>query len=323
MIHGFNVQASGTVFTAVPTKAIDRTDDEMSEEKIFSSDKSTKSNDSSQTDVNNISYQTSRKLANSSMVAFTDQSNGKYVVLSLQKDTINMLQSHFGDDDFYKRDDGMIRLDNRAESYVSGWFADIAYKREFIKADSNSDGILDDKEYKNTRNDFNVKGGISDDNKSLYEEITNQYSLVSEGMYVNYREFNNPSNIDDELNATLLKNKDFNNTLTLEEAYNTKDDDKNYENVIFKHANEMIPQALKDAMFEEKMRQLEEQISKKVNALSKLLYSKGDVSQLSPLEKLLLEDELSIVKNGASDMQKVMNDKLDEMLKVEKYMEYK
>jgi len=324
MIHGFNIEATGTAFTAVSTDVVNRTNKEMSEEEIFSSGVSNSSNDLQTQKVeetSNISYETQHKLSNSSLVVFNDPTNGKYAIVSLQNSTIDMLKNHFGEEDFYKRDDGITRLDNKAEAYVAGWFGDIAYKREFLSADSNKDGLLSDSEYENTKSDFLIVGGISNDNKSLYEKVVNNYLTVKDKELINYREHNKSKSIDDELDKTLSINKDMNSEISLKEAYNA-DSSGSYEKVIYRHAKEMIPQALKDAMMEEKLKKLEEHNDDKIRAMVKLLLEKGDITILNTADKELLSNELSIVKEDGSDIQKIMNDKLDELLKIEKYKEY-
>ncbi|MBU0502425.1 MAG: hypothetical protein KJ811_04155, partial [Candidatus Margulisbacteria bacterium] len=77
------------------------------------------------------------------LVAFNDPVSKKVAVVSLSSATMDKLKTHFGENDFYERKDGITRLDNKAEAFVGGWFGDIAYKREFFKADSNNDGKLD------------------------------------------------------------------------------------------------------------------------------------------------------------------------------------
>ena len=322
MIHGFNIEATGTAFTAVSTDVVNRTNKEMAEEEIFSSGVSNSSNDLQTQKVeetSNISYETQHKLSNSSLVVFNDPTNGKYAIVSLQNSTIDMLKNHFGEEDFYKRDDGITRLDNKAEAYVAGWFGDIAYKREFLSADSNKDGLLSDSEHGNTKTSFLIEGGISNDNKSLYENIVSSYG---ESRKANLSKIGKSSkSIDDELDKTLSINKDMNSEISLKEAYNA-DSSGSYEEVIYRHAKQNIPQALKDAMMEEKLKKLEEHNDDKIRAMVKLLLEKGDISMLDTTDKELLSNELSEAKEDGSDIQKIMNDKLDELLKIEKYKEY-
>ena len=136
-----------------------------------------------------------------------------------------------------------------------------------------------------------------------------------------YRENNHAQSLDDELNKTLSINTDMNNKISLKEAYNA-DSSGSYEKVIFRHAMEEIPQALKDAMMMEKLKKLEEHNDDKIRAMVKLLLEKGDISMLDTADKELLSNELSEAKEDGSDIQKIMNEKLDEMLKIEKYKEY-
>jgi len=308
MINGFKINVSGTVFTAISTTTIDRTNKELAQEQIPSIDKSAKTQKSEQ-----ISYETTAPLANSTLVAFKDPTNDKYVILSLKNSTIDILKSHFEKDDFYKRDDGIIRLDNKAESYVSGWFADIAYKRGFLKADSDRDGKLSDFEYGNTKNAYYINGGISNDNKSLFEKVSNKYLEVSSKEAINYRPNNRPDTIDNELDWTLSINNDFDKNISLKESYNKPNNLNNYENVVFNHAMKLIPNAVKAAMSEDltlKLLEKETKESKKqLEALQKLKMTKGDVSTLNKNELKALDGLLP------SNAEKINNETIDKISK--------
>ena len=67
---------------------------------------------------------------NEQTILFADPTNGNLVKLNLSTKNIEKLKSHFSNEDFYERKDGSLRLNGEAEAYVSGWFGDIAYKRE-------------------------------------------------------------------------------------------------------------------------------------------------------------------------------------------------
>jgi len=60
----------------------------------------------------------------------------------------------------------------------------------------------------------------------------------------------------------------------------------------------------------------------KIRAMVKLLLEKGDITMIDTSDKELLSTELSEANEDGSDIQKIMNEKLDEMLKIEKYKEY-
>ena len=310
-----NTNISGTAFTAVSTNTINHTEKEMSEEKIFSSDNST------------ISYETKHKLSNSSLVAFNDPTNGKYAIVSLEKSTLSMLKSHFGESDFYRRDDGITRLDNKAEAYVSGWFGDIAYKRNFLSADSNNDGLLSDGEYKSTKNSFSHHGDVSGNgdniNINTWMGSTYQGSANSSSNVINQMKDKTTITIDKQLDITINNDDDFNSKISFEEAL-TSHYGKNTQDSIVQLAKDMVglPKELEDRMMMEKLKRLEEHNNEKIRAMAKLLLEKGDIEKISSSEKELLTDELLVVKEDGSNMEKVMNDKLDEMLKIEKYTEY-
>ena len=183
---------SGTAFTAVSTNIVDRTAKELSKEVIpsFDNSKIDKTSD--------ISYSSTQKVENSSLVAFKDPTNDKYVILSLKDSTLDKLKSHFGENDFFQREDGITRLDNKAEAFVGGWFGDIAYKREFLKADANKDGNLDSNEYLNTKNSFSHHGEVSGHG--------NEIDKISTWVGSTYETSNNKSkNIINQFNTPILK----------------------------------------------------------------------------------------------------------------------
>ena len=330
MIHGFNIEATGTAFTAVSTDVVNRNNKEMAEEKIFSSAVSNSTNDLQTQEVeetSNISYETQHKLSNSSLVAFNDPTNGKYAIVSLQNSTIDMLKNHFGEEDFYKRDDGITRLDNKAEAYVAGWFGDIAYKREFLSADSNKDGLLSDSEYGSTKNSFSHHGNVLGfgDNIEINTWVGDTYesSSASSSNYINQMKNKTNITIDKQLDITINNDDDFNSEISFEEALTTHYN-KNTQDSIIQLAKDMVglPKELEDAMMMEKLKKLSEHNDDKIRAMVKLLLEKGDISMLDTADKELLSTELSEANEDGSDIQKIMNEKLDEMLKIEKYKEY-
>ncbi|MEK6658748.1 MAG: hypothetical protein AABY36_03590 [Campylobacterota bacterium] len=136
-------QIKGIAFTAMSSNIIDRTNEELRNEQIITK--------ATQGTTSNVGYMTTEK---SNLVAFNDSVSGKIAVVSLSSATMDKLKAHFGENDFFKREDGITRLDNKAEAFVGGWFGDIAYKREFLSADQNQDGKLDSNEYLETRNEF-------------------------------------------------------------------------------------------------------------------------------------------------------------------------
>lgn len=309
------VQMYGTVFTSVSTDITNRTNKEMSEENIFNNDVK---------DTSNITYQASKELQNSSLVAFNDPTNGKFAIVSLKKETIDMLKSHFGEEDFYKRDDGILRLDNKAESYVAGWFADIAYKREFLSADSNKDGQLSSSEYKNTRNEFAGHGMIDSNGVNEYVDASYQKVGDNDSLIVLYNKQGDkiPVSLDDELNKTLLINDDFNDNISLRESFNTIESNKvlTTKKIVEKHltmagiTQDEIDQILRLMEAEDKRRKAEDDKEEK-NLLVKVLENKGDTTILNEVELKIFERlNISTVEDISKNLEK--------REKLEKYKEY-
>lgn len=300
---GSNIQTQmhGTVFTAVSTTITDRTNKELAQEQIPSIGKSAKTQKSEQ-----LSYETTAPLEDSTLVAFKDPTNDKYVMLSLKDSTIDALKSHFGKDDFYKRDDGTIRLDNKAESYVAGWFGDIAYKRGFLKADSDGDGKLSDGEYNQTRNDFAGHGMVGTGRVDEYVDKNYVKNSENDSVIVRYnnKSYQQPQNIDEELDTTLRINSDYNGNISLRESYNTNKNNTSLSThkLIEKHVNEAMHLGLLDEDLVLKL--LEEQTKesqKQLEALQKLKMAKGDISTLNKSELKALDGLIPSDTKNISD----------------------
>ena len=276
---------TGIAFTAMSSNTIDRTTDELRNEQIITK--------ATQDTTSNVGYMTKEK---SNLVAFNDPVSGEIAVVSLSGATMDKLKAHFGENDFFKREDGITRLDNKAESFVGGWFGDIAYNREFLSSDHNQDGKLDSDEYLNTRNEFFGHGEL--DSKGSIKEIIEKSYVKSDGNdshIVRYNQDNyiRPTSIDEELNTTLKIDKNFDNTITLRESYN-----KNGKFAMLsddKLGTEHIKEAVKKGILPEEALEIrlsaeegEDELLKKQEALAKLIQSNGDISKLSAEERSLL-----------------------------------
>jgi len=303
-----NIQTNmhGTAFRAVPTNIVDRTTKELSKEVIPSFDNS-KTNKTS-----NISYSSTQKVENSSLVAFKDPTNDKYVILSLKDSTLDKLKSHFGENDFFQREDGITRLDNKAEAFVGGWFGDIAYKREFLKADSNNDGLLNESEYKNTRNEFNGHGEVGIGRVDEYVDKSYVKTHENSSIIVRYnrKDYNQPKNIDDELNTTIRIDSNFDSNISLRESYNTKESNTTLgvHNLIENHVNEAIHLGLlEEDLILKLLKEANEEQQKRLKILENLKQNSGDTLQLSEDEKELISTELEKVinKDGSIDTDKL------------------
>lgn len=106
----------------------------------------------------------------SNAIYFQDVQSGEYVKLGLSDKNLQAIRDKFDKSDFFARDDGSIIFSGVAEAYVAGWFGDIAYNREYLKADSDNDGFLDKAQMANTKSAFKETG--------IYEIKNGSVSLV-------------------------------------------------------------------------------------------------------------------------------------------------
>ena len=203
------ITLSGNVFTSYDVKAKNNSKNEMSFEETLQSQ-------------NQQSYQTNHQLSQtSSKTIFIDPVNGGNISVSLENSTLEKLQNRFGVNSVVKNEAGDVELNDKAQDFVAGWFADIAYAREFLKADINNDGVLSEEEYGNTRNDTNIslKVRFDEDTFLAEEKAIENYSKRTDWEYVSYRNGKNEGSIDEELNYTLNLDKNFDGNITLQEAY--------------------------------------------------------------------------------------------------------
>ena len=206
---------SGNVFTSYDVKTKNSSKNENSFEETLQNQKQQ-------------SYQTNNQLSQtSSKTSFIDPVNGGKVSVSLENSTLEKLQNRFGVNSVVRNEAGDVELKDKAQEFVAGWFADIAYTRGFLGADANNDGILSEEEYGKTKNGLGISSSIrfEQDDFVVKEEAlgyfkTNNIIYSSEGLNYNaYRTGKNESSIDDELNYTLNLDKDFNGNITLQETY--------------------------------------------------------------------------------------------------------
>jgi len=222
------ISTEGTAFRSYDVKANKQTKEEIEKETVSFDETIKQTNE-----VENVVYHTTTQADDAKPTIFIDPVSKKYVIASLKDETLDKLKEKFGTDDIIEKEDGSIRLTGDAEAFVSGWFADIAYKRDFLIADKNSDGKLNEDEYNYTRNNFSIKcfaitESLSGSKKllSVGEKITEDNMYVhsnnTQGYYRNYQGSNTVDSLDDELNTTLQVDKDFNGEMSLEEAYSAK-----------------------------------------------------------------------------------------------------
>jgi len=203
------ISVTGTAFRSVETDSINYTEKELKNETVELSQQ----------------YQLEKS---GELTAFKDHTSGKTVAVEMSYENLQKIEDTFGEDALYIRDDKTVRLTGEAEAFVSGWYQDIAYKREFLNSDKNSDNILDKNEYSNVKNHITFTGEI------VLGAIFNQNSskIIDSSAYINssientYQQISNIPKIKDvevatsiaeELDRTLNLDTNFNGKITLKE----------------------------------------------------------------------------------------------------------
>ena len=79
-------------------------------------------------------------------VAFEDKISGQMVLTNLSSANLALLKNNFEENDFFLRDDGILRLNGKAQNFVSGWFEKVAYDMNLLGADKDKNGLVEGKE---------------------------------------------------------------------------------------------------------------------------------------------------------------------------------
>ncbi len=286
------VQSVGVAYTSMKVAVNTKTKQQLEEEESIgqTSDTSKTSNTQKPND------KTISPNDNEQTVIFADPTNGNLVKLNLSNKNIEKLKSHFSNEDFYERKDKTLRLNGEAEAYVSGWFGDIAYKREFLKADADNDGKLSEGEYQNTRNGYLTIGeakGIGNKVLSVTETVTETYTTPhtkrpEQGESVE-------AMLDFTLNADKNQDGQLSNMEYLESI-------GGYRNLLIDNARKHLendPTLGKDYFSGGAQTDADlELLALQMRATQKLLASNGNENLLTAEEREALGTELSIIKQS-------------------------
>lgn len=153
--------------------------------------------------VNNV--RVSDKIDNiedSVAVMFNDPKTNQRITLNLSNENLNRLKGQFGADNFYAREDGVIRLNGRAEAFVSGWFGEVAYQQDYVGADKDKSGRITGSEFRDIKT--TVVTFVYDET-SATDVAVNRYV---KGM-TNNTSKKDAETIEEQLNATLKMDKNF------------------------------------------------------------------------------------------------------------------
>ncbi|MBX7491032.1 hypothetical protein [Helicobacter turcicus] len=157
-----------------------------------------------------------------SNIYFRDIISGEIIGAKLTEENLKKIQNIFGDSAVESIGNGKSILNGKAEEFVSGWYGDIAYKRGYLKADADFNGILSAEEKKNTTSFFGIGGFVSGNSiyptEFLRYKTTNEFSNSDKGS-----RFKMGDTIADELNQTLQYDKNMDGRIKWGDIASTKD----------------------------------------------------------------------------------------------------
>ena len=156
-------------------------------------------------------------------VAFEDERSKQLVSVNLSSRNLLRLISHFGgENNFFVRNDGVVRLNGDAQNFVSGWFDKVAYEMNLLGADADKNGLISGDELANT---FFYQNPYVYGNAKKAEDIS-IYTLTG-GAKIAYDESDLRGVqiervIDGSLNALLDGDKNMDGKITFVEHFGSK-----------------------------------------------------------------------------------------------------
>lgn len=182
------------------------------------------------------------------LVAIRDpKGSGEILTFDLSKKTIDNLKKKFGDsDNFFERNDGVLRLNGNVENFVAGWMQDIRQNRNYDKADADGNGRIEGDEAQaltiafERQSDYDYIGeklvqinlgmgathqslGNSSDAYHLFEtekekaeDKAQGYTYKRNAVFSQYTKFENT--VEKELDHTLQMDANLDGTVTLDES---------------------------------------------------------------------------------------------------------
>ena len=229
-------------------------------------------------DTNNI--KTSSNLAKnyefSNEISFTDKISTNTINLRISDENLSRLKTHFGSQNFNKDKSGKITLKGEAADFVSGWFGDIAYKRNYAGADSDKNGFLNDSEKGETLAGYGALVSYKTDEKDGSNVVLVQMDGVSS--YLPYsKHYDSPlaNTIEKALNESLKADINMDGYLNLIELQSKEQIIKSAKKTIEGETPTQTGEGGVD-LLEELMKKLK----KRLEELSKRL-NLGDIDELA------------------------------------------
>ena len=163
------------------------------------------------------------------VIAFRDPQNPSEVIAyKLDREIVSELQKSFSKEDFFQRDDGILRLNGAAEEYIAGWVLDIKQNRGYDEADANGDGVIGADEKGDLKVGFTQKsdyGYLAKEVVHANTRLEATYTKLSEldpndqtqALY-SKQTLTFQNSVEKELAHTLKLDKNKDGTVTLEEG---------------------------------------------------------------------------------------------------------
>lgn len=262
----------------------------------------------------------------STEISFKDMVSGNTINLKLSDENLNKLKLHFGSHNVSK-ENGKVVLSGEAERFVSGWFGDIAFKRNYIGADSDKNGFLNDEEKALT-----YAGYSSENSLTLSQKYSSNVASVDFHGVSSYLPYNKhydsqlTNTIEKELNATLKADVDMNGYLTLGELQSKQSIiDLAKKNIEGKSSGIVdvlavdIEEFLKRLLTEETRKRLESELEKQLNAEQYASYEEFVLAFKDEIKKLSLslkvEEKLIMNNLNNADFSTDMHSLISEITK--------
>lgn len=247
---------------------------------------SEENNDSAEINGTNKTQQT-QKLEiqdSASIVMFNDHISGMRIQLALSNENMNRLQNKFGLEDFYQRNDNVIRLSGKAEAFVSGWFGDLAYRQNYLGADVNHDGKIDRDEFGSLRIGRLVRANVTPQG-DYYESGISGYVTLGNQWY-DYKAQKGETTLAGALNRTLQLDANLDGIRFHVEGQTQKEIE--YEVDKSMNANGLIDTNRKELNPDEILMNGLKKLLEQQKLIEKLRQKNGDMGNLTAEERELL-----------------------------------
>ena len=245
-------------------------------------------------------------------VYFKDETSGEFIKIGLSDENLEKLQRVFGKQDFFTKSDGSQILSGKAESFVAGWFGDIAYKRGYASSDANGDGYLSQDELANTNSGFTAHGMYYIGLKVAAVDSTETYMKYSSDFQDKHKTMSSAGkyasdSIEKELNKTIQNDKNSDGKIAYGEIMDKNEHEQDVTDVInylLKYGLTELVELGEDLLAKALLQQFMGGVSS-LNAEQKAVLAKAG---LLMDENTLKEDLSSVIKNIEANIE---NSKID------------